>query len=129
MNIEMSVQTWIAVALLAAFSLTMFAVFLTKRDTKTTTATIKTKTFVPESTYNPTVQGANRGFRTPPSIAIAAHYTLELDADGLGSVRASVNEVAAKQLNVGDRVTIKYQVRGFLGIWKKVYVLEVTPAK
>ena len=128
MNIEMSTQTWITVTLLAAFSLAISAVFLTKPDPKTATATIKTKTFVPESKYNATPQGANRGFRTPATIAIAAHYTLELDAEGLGAVRASVNEVAAKGLEVGDRVTIKYQVRGFLGLWKKVYVLEVTRA-
>lgn|GEM_PF-5145280 len=125
----LSQSTWILVAIAAAIVCALlFAAIGCAKTSATTDATVRSKSYREPSSYQPYAHGpADRGFRTQSSIAIAASYSLELDADNLGPVRASVNEVAAKSINVGDRVTITYTVRGLPLIWKRVYVLTVEP--
>jgi hypothetical protein len=120
-----NVMTWLSVAALAATSIALLMIFATPRVTKEGSGKILSKTFVPSTTYNPPAQGSNRGFQTQAPITKVAYYRLEIDAGELGKITAGVSEITAKTLNVGDRVSFKYEVRGFLGIWKKVYVSEV----
>lgn len=116
--------TWVSVAALGVVAVVLVACTGGGRP-GSTTGTIVSKTFREASTTTSYPHGANRGFKTPTTIPIAASYSLELDAEGLGRVRATVNTVQGEQLSVGDKVTVRYVVRGLPVIWKRTLVSSV----
>lgn len=95
-----------------------------------TNATIRTKSFVEASSYRPAASGPpDRSFRTNAPITQAAHYLFDLDPDTPAPVplKAYRNQPAGEKFQVGQRVSITYQVKSIPLFFKKAYVTEMEP--
>jgi hypothetical protein len=67
--------------------------------------------------------GADRSLRTATEIPIAEAYVFEIAADGLQSrLFFSLNIVASREFEVGQRVQIVYRRRGLPLIWSRIVV-------
>lgn len=122
----MKLATSLALLLLA---LALFLGFVRRGPERTALGTIVTKGHVDGGTYTQIPVGANRGFNTPTSIAIAEANAFELRLDGVpGLVRASFNTIKSRQFEVGQRVRVQYVRRGLPPLWSRVTVTEMTPA-
>ena len=96
---------------------------------QTVLGTIASKGYVQGGTYVQVPVGANRGFNTPTDIAVAESNTFELRLDGVpGVVRASFNTVKSRQFEVGQRVRVQFVRRGLPPLWRRVTVVDMTPA-
>ena len=103
--------------------------FLRPVPVRTASGVVRTKTFRPEGQYVQYPVGNREGFRTPTTIQLAEHYVLDIEVDGqTGEFRYAVNTAGAAAFDVGQQVNIEYQTRGLPPFWRRVYVLDATPA-
>lgn len=121
---------FILAAVMALFALAMWVIFLRPAATATATGVITSKTYKPAGEYVQYPAGLRRdSFYSPNRIPIAECYILVIHVDEL---QADVGYVAnireAENYSVGQRVTLRYQVRGIPGIWRRVFVLGLTQA-
>ncbi|MFO1434509.1 MAG: hypothetical protein U1F76_31250 [Candidatus Competibacteraceae bacterium] len=73
---------------------------------------IRTKTFRPAGTYTQHHPGAERSFRTPTQIPIAAAYVFEIVLDERHEpVTYSLNTTASERFSVGQRVRLRVVFR------------------
>jgi len=115
-------------ATFAIAAVVIAVVFLRPAEEKTAVGTIAAISDRAASTYVQQKPGAQRGFRTPTEIPIAAATVLTIQIDGLTDpVTYPVNTLAGREFQVGQRVTVKYQERGLKHLWHKIYVLDATP--
>ncbi len=116
---------FILAAVLAVFAIAMWIVFLRPAATVTATGVISSKTFKPAGEYVQYPAGLRRdSFYSPNRIPIAECYILIIHVDELAAdVGYAANIPEAETYEVGQRVTLRYQVRGIPGIWRKVFVL------
>jgi hypothetical protein len=90
---------------------------------RTALGTITRKKFKPAGTYWQYPVGADRSLRTATEIPIAEAYVFEIAADGLQSpLFFSLNVVASREFEVGQRVQIVYRRRGLPFIWSRLFV-------
>ena len=106
-------------ALIFAFlALGTYVTLLSPAAAHTALGTITGKKFKPAGTYWQYPVGADRSLRTATEISIAEAYVFEIAADGLQSpLFFSLNVVASRDFDVGQRVRIVYLQRGlpFIG--------------
>ena len=120
----------VAAILLAAFALSIWLVFLRPVSQKSAIGMITNKTFQPASTYSQYQGGADRGFRGSNQIPIAESYVFDIKVEGMAEpFRMSLNTVASKEIEVGQRVRIEYEQRGVPPFWQKAYALEMKTAE
>jgi hypothetical protein len=114
----------------AAVFLVSCSPVLRPAEAKTTIAIITNKTFKPASTYWQSPGGIRSGFREPNEIPIAESIVFEISAEGLPDrVRYSLNTVAAKQYDVGQKVQIEYVERVIPLMWRHIYLTDMRPAE
>jgi hypothetical protein len=112
-----------AAVLFAILSGVSWYLFLRPASAQTTFGVIAKKTFKPAGVYWQHPVGAERSLRTAAEIPIAEAYVFEIVADGLqGRLFFSLNTVASKQFEVGQKVRIFYRRRGLPFIWDRVFV-------
>ena len=116
---------FILAAVLGVFAIAMWVVFLRPATIVMATGAISNKTFKPAGEYFQYPNGARRdNFYGPNKIPIAECYILIIHMDELGAdVGYAANIPEAESYDVGQRVTVRYQVRGIPGIWRRVFVL------
>jgi hypothetical protein len=103
--------------------------FLRPVSAESTVGTITRKTFKPAGTYWQYPVGADRSLRTATEIPIAEVYVFEIAAGGLhGPLFFSLNTIASKEFEVGQRVRIVYRRRGLLLLWSRIFVERMAPA-
>jgi len=108
---------------LTVVALLAFAVFLRPVETKTSTGAITGKLFQPGTTYTQSHASGDRGFQSSTSIPIAESYLFYIRIDGIAAPgRISLNTIASKNFQVGQRVRVEYEERGIPLIWKRLYV-------
>lgn len=102
--------------------------FLRPAEAKIASGVIRSKTYKPAGEYVQYPSGANRdSFFTPNRIPIAECYILVIHVDALSAdVGYAANIPEAQNYEVGQRVTLHYQVRGISGIWRRVYITALT---
>ena len=124
------VKFLLVVAAVFAFSAVFIGcTFLKTSPEQTGQGVIRSKTGHGGGTYSQQQVGANRGFRASTSIPIAPSYTFEVDVEGLpDKARCSLNTVAAEKFEAGQKVRVKYIVRGRKPIWSRVYVTSMEAA-
>jgi hypothetical protein len=105
------------------FSAVALVSFFRPARQESTFGIITRKTFKPPGVYAQYPVGADRSLRTATQIPIAEAYVFEIAADGLQSpLFFSLNVVASKEFEVGQRVQIVYRRRGLPFIWSRIYV-------
>lgn len=107
-------------------AIVIFLVFLRPAVETTASGTILSLSSKAADTYVQHQSGGSRGFRTPTEIAIAEATILEIKLDDRADpIRYSVNTLAGEEFEVGQRVSVNTQERGFKPIWHRVYVMDV----
>lgn len=98
-------------------------VFLRPAREESALGVIKQKTFKPPGVYAQYPVGADRSLRTATEIPIAEAYIFEIAADGLKDpLYFSLNVVASREFEVGQRVRIVYRRRGLPFIWSRIFI-------
>jgi len=121
---------FILAAVFGLISVLIWFVFLRPVAKRSAVGVIRNKQFKPAGEYWQQPAGQRGGFWTPTRIPIAECYVFEIQVEGWPDVaHASLNTVAAREFEVGQRVNIEYQERGIPFLWKRAYVLDMTPAK
>lgn len=116
----------IVIFLFAATAVMTWAAFLRSVPIQTATGTIVRKMYKPSGTYWQYPVGVDRGFRTATPIPIAEAYVFEIALAGLRTpVYFSLNTVASKAFDVGEKVQVRYRERGFLFTPKRVYIIDM----
>jgi hypothetical protein len=112
-------------AVCALFALGMWFAFLRPAEIRLATGVITSKTYKPAGQYVQYPAGMRRdSFYSPNRIPIAECYILIMHVDELAAdVGYAANIPEAETYNVGQQVTIRYQVKGIPGIWRRVFVL------
>jgi len=101
----------------------IWCVFLRRTPTHSATGRVTGKSFKPAGEYWQPPSGERSGFWTPTRIPIAECYVFEIQLDDRPmKVVYSVNTVAAREFDVGQRVVIEYVERGIPFVWKRIYV-------
>ena len=84
---------------------------------------ITRKTLKPPGVYAQYPVGADRSLRTATEIPIAEAHVFEIAADGLeGPLFFSLNTIASKEFEVGQKVRVFYRRRGIPFIWQRIFV-------
>jgi hypothetical protein len=120
----MSSKVLFMTALIFAFlALGTYVMLLGPAAAQTALGTITGKKFKPAGTYWQYPVGADRSLRTVTEIPIAEAYVFEIAADGLqGPLFFSLNVVASREFEVGQKVRIVYRQRGLPFIWSRIFV-------
>jgi hypothetical protein len=120
----MSSKVLFMTALIFAFlALGTYVMLLGPAAAHTALGTITGKKFKPAGTYWQYPVGADRSLRTATEIPIAEAYVFEIAADGLQSpLFFSLNVVASREFELGQRVQIVYRRRGLPFIWSRIFV-------
>ncbi len=123
----MSSRAFLSIAIFFAIAAAaIWAVFLRPIPVQAAFGRITKKTFKPEGTYWQYPAGLDRGFRTATPIPIAEADVFELALDGFeGPVFFSLNTVASKAFNLGQRVQVRYRQRIIPFVGKRIYVLDM----
>jgi hypothetical protein len=113
-------------AILGAFALLVWYVFLRPVEVRAGHGIITNKIFKPAGQYVQYPVGMRTGFFAPARIPIAECYVFTIQVEDLAAdVGVAVNTLAAEEFNVGEPVKIQYQERSLPGIWRRVYVLRM----
>ena len=123
----MSAKFLLAIAMLFALAgAIIWFVFLRPIPVQAAFGRITGKTFKPAGTYWQYPAGMDRGFRTATPIPIAEAVVFELAIDGFqGAVFYSLNTVASKEFDVGQKIRIQYRERVIPFSGKRIYVLDM----
>jgi hypothetical protein len=117
-------------ALAAVFALAFIViwfVFLRPVELRTAQGTITNKIFKPAGQYVQYPVGMRSAFFAPARIPIAECYVFTIRVEDLAAdVGVSLNTLATEEFNVGQPVMIQYQERSLPGIWRRVYVLQMS---
>ena len=114
-------------AIFGALALLMWFVFLRPVERKTAHGVITNKIFKPAGQYVQYPVGLRSAFFAPSRIPIAECYVFTIQVDELAAdVGVALNTLAAEGYDVGQRVKIEYQERSLPGIWRRVYVLQMS---
>ena len=90
--------------------------------------TITGKKFKPAGTHWQYPVGADRSLRTVTEIPIAEAYVFEIAAEDLRDpLFFSLNVVASREFEVGQKVRIVYRRRGLPFIWSRIFVEKIVP--
>jgi hypothetical protein len=118
-------------ALIFAFlALGTYVVLLRPAAAHTVSGRITGKKFKPAGIYWQYPVGADRSLRTATEIPIAEAYVFEIAADGLeGPLFFSLNTIASKEFEVGQKVRILYRRRGIPFIWQRIFVEKMVAYK
>jgi hypothetical protein len=109
--------------LFAVLAAGIYFAFLRQVSAESASAVITKKTFKPAGTFWQYPVGADRSLRTATEIPIAEAYVFEIAADGIqGSLFFSLNVVASREFEVGQRVRIVYRRRGLPFIWSRIFI-------
>jgi hypothetical protein len=112
--------------LFALLAMGTWLLFLRRAPVLTGSGVISKKTFKPAGTYWQYPVGADRSLRTATEIPIAEAYVFEIAADGLQEpLFFSLNIVASKDFEVGQKVRIVYRRRGLPFIWSRIFVEKI----
>ena len=118
---------FLAAIFFAVFAGGIWAVFLRPIPVQTASGSITRKTFKPAGTYWQYPSGLDRGFRTATPIPIAEVDVFELAIDGLeGPVFYSLNTVASRAFDVGQKIRIQYRERVIPFVGKRLYVVDMS---
>jgi hypothetical protein len=120
----------ILAATFGLISVLIWFVFLRPVPKRSTVGVIRNKQFKPAGEYSQQPAGDRSGFRLPTRIPIAECYVFEIQVEGWpAAAHTSLNTVAAREFEVGQKVNIEYQERGIPFLWKRVYVINMGAAK
>jgi hypothetical protein len=92
--------------------------------------TLKAKTF--EAGHSVFRQPApSQGGTMPPrqDISYGDRYVLEIQLDDGTHVLTSLPDLAGENYRVGERVRVKYQMRGIPPLWRRTMVYETQPVE
>jgi len=113
----------------ALIGVAVWVTFLRPMPVRAASGRITNKTFKPAGTYWQYPAGIDRGFRMGTEIPIAEADVFELAVDGLeGPVFFSLNIVASRAFQVGHKVRIRYKERAIPFMWRRLYVIDMSPA-
>jgi len=88
------------------------------------------KTFVPAHTIKRLQAGANRQVWTEEQFRVPDSYLFQLSVEDVPTVvQYSLDALSAKQFEVGQKVTVQYEVRGFPLMSKRIRVTGMTRAE
>ena len=117
----------IAAITFALIAIALFLALLQPTTRKTATGVITSKTFKPAHTYTQTHGGRRR---SSSQIPIAEAYSFEVKVDEMDEpARISLNTLASKNFEVGQRVRIEYDWRRIPFIFRRVTVVDMKPAE
>ncbi len=121
--------TIVSIILLLVFILAVWFVFLRPVPRRTGVGIITAKIFKPAGVYYQFPTGDRTNFFTPTRIPISECYVFTIRVDGQPlPAMFSLNTTAAERFDVGQKVSIAYEVRGVPLIWKVACVLEMDMA-
>lgn len=112
----------------AFFAIGMWYAFLRPAKTTSTVGTIVSKTHKPAGEHFQYPGGLNRdSFYGPNRIPTAEGYVLVIHVELLAAnVGYFANIPEADNYEVGQSVSLRYQVRGIPGLWRRVYVVGLS---
>jgi hypothetical protein len=115
-------------AVCAVFAFGMWFAFLRPAEIVLADGVITSKTYKPAGEYVQYPAGLNRdSFYSPNRIPIAECYILIMHVDSLAAdVGYAANVPEAATYEVGQHVSLRYQVRGIPGIWRRVFVIGLS---
>ena len=85
-------------------------------------AAIKGKTFLDAHTLTRYPSNVLRQSWTPNRIRINEAFLFDLDVDGVGKAIFALDTLGSKAFEVGQRVAVRYEVRGLGALWKMIRV-------
>jgi hypothetical protein len=99
-------------------------------QSRSATGTIVSKTLKKGGVYMQTPSGVDRGFRTPTPIPIADAFVFEIRVDGEREVvRGSLNTIAGRTFEPGQRVVVEYERRGLPFFGRRLLFTEMRHAE
>jgi hypothetical protein len=126
---DMDVLKLAGAVVLGLFALALWYGFVRTVPVEAAAGVIRAKVHKPAGQYTVTPVGLDRGFRMPSSVPIGEAYVLTIELEDIaGAVAAVVNPLQARSLDVGDRIRIHYQRRGFPPLWERLTVTRVESA-
>ena len=119
-------QIAIAVIGLPAAFLLWFA-FVRQVPEQTATAAIKSKVFLDAHTVTRYPSGIFRQSWTPNTIRVGEAFVFGLEMEGAGEAFFALDTLAGKAYEVGQKVAVRFEMRGIPPIWKKIRVKGIEP--
>jgi hypothetical protein len=122
----MSTVQLTAAAGFALVALAMWWGFLRPVPEIRATGVVEAKVHKPAGEYQRTPVELSRGFRAPTRVPTAEAWIFQVRLDESGELAAvAQNVIAAREFEVGDRVDIAFQRRGFPPLWERVTVIRM----
>jgi hypothetical protein len=114
----------------AVFALAVWFALLRPAETKSVAGVITSKVYKPAGEYVQYPAGLRRdSFYSPNRIPTAECYIVIIHVDDLhADVGYAANTIEAGNYNVGQAVSLRYQLRGIPGLWRRFFVLGLSPA-
>ena len=89
---------------------------------------VLSKSYKPPGVYMQHHAGTRQGFRVPTKIPIAEGYVIEIEVDDSNQVVSTLlNQVEARQYEIGTKVKFEYFERSVPFLWRRVFVQKVIP--
>ena len=112
----------------AFFAIGMWYAFLRPAETRSTVGVIVSKTHKPAGEYFQYPSGSNRdSFYGPNRIPTAEGYVLVINVELLrANVGYFANIPEADNYEIGQSVSLRYEVRGIPGLRRRVYVVGLS---
>ena len=113
-------------ALCALFAAAVWLAFLRPVERRTAHGVITHKIFKPAGQYIQYPVGMRDSFSSPSTMPIAECYVfaIHLDQHNL-DLGYALNSMAARDFEVGEKVTLEYQERSLPLFWKRISVTQM----
>jgi hypothetical protein len=118
---------YLFVGIFALFAAVMWFVFLRPVERRTARGVITHKIFKAAGQYVQYPVGMRDSFYSPSTIPIAESYVFMIHVEGLSrEVGYSLNSIAGREYEVGQKVNLEYQERSIPLVWKRVYATQMS---
>lgn len=114
-------------AVAAPAALILWFAFVRQVPEQTGSGTIQAKTFLDAHTITRYPSNAIRQSWTPNQIRINEAYVFDLNLDDVGQAMFALDTIGSKAYEVGQKVAVRYEVRGLGPLWKKIRVKGMEP--
>ena len=118
----------LAIAAVAApAALVLWFAFVRQVPEQSVTGTIQAKTFLDAHTVSRYPSNVFRQSFTPNTIRINEAYVFDVSLEGAGPAQFALDTIGSKAYQVGQKVAVRYEMRGLGPIWKKIRIKGIEP--
>ncbi|GEM_PF-3255391 len=114
-------------AIAAPAALLLWFAFVRQVPEQSGMGTIRAKTFLDAHTITRYPSNAFRQSWTPMQIRINEAYVFDISLEGAGNAFFALDTLGSKAYEVGQKIPVRYEVRGLGPLWKKIRIKGIGP--